>query len=36
MNFAVEKKFLSYHQMALVQNATMIILSPVDIECKKL
>ena len=29
------KKFSSYHQMVLVQNATMIIVSSVDIECKK-
>ena len=33
--FCRGKKFSSYHQMALVQNATMMILSPVDIECKK-
>ena len=30
--FCFGKKFSSYHQMALVQNTTMIIVSPVDIE----
>ena len=33
--FCRGKKFSSYRQMALVQNETMIIESPVDIECKK-
>ena len=33
--FCCGKKLSSYHQMAVAQNATMIIVSPVDIECKK-
>ena len=33
--FCVGKKLSSYHQMALVQNVTMTIVSPVDIEYKK-